>query len=280
MPATGLRALVPPITGDPSPHGLLGGCVPVVTTSDLHELNGTDLMSGACGPVGQWQDCPTGTWVNPEDGKVFNRPVACTFEPITAYAGIECSTFGLTQAEAEMYALDALRMGEQFALEDFFMRNFLCTNAVDLTPDDATGALHFAQGLGLLEMWLAASYGGTGVIHVPAGAAGLFATHGLTCDCADCPRTLMGNGVVLGAGYAANLGPGGDGACVEPEPGEAWLYATPPMRIRRDAPSVVPTGERGSINTRTNDRRVLAESTFVAEVACCMAAAVRVSLAT
>jgi hypothetical protein len=33
-----------------------------------------------------------------------------------------------------------------------------------------------------------------------------------------------------------------------------------------------------SVNTVNNDRRALAETTFVPEVACCMAAACRVSL--
>jgi hypothetical protein len=34
-----------------------------------------------------------------------------------------------------------------------------------------------------------------------------------------------------------------------------------------------------TVDTVVNDQRVLAESTFVTEVACCMAAAVRVTLA-
>ena len=70
MPDAGMRALVPPITGEPSPHGLLGGCVPVVVATDGHQLNGTDLLPASCDAAHPWQNCPTATagefpWTNP-----------------------------------------------------------------------------------------------------------------------------------------------------------------------------------------------------------------------
>lgn len=288
MPNAGLRALVPPIAADPLPNGLLGGCVDVVTTTDMHELNGTDMISMSCAETNPWQDCPAADpdnvlvpWVNP-GAKLFDRPEACSFEPLTAYAGVECSTFGISFPEAQARALDQLRMGEQRTLEAFFATRGLAAMAMgnDLTP--AGGAVHIVAGIGLLEEWLADNFGGTGLLHVPVRASGLLSTNYLVPFASDetCPTTLAGNGVVIGAGYSAMTGPytAAQTPGVAAPAGEAWLYVTPPMRIRRDAPSLSMSAEWQGVNTVTNDRRAVAESTFVAEVSCCMGAAIRVSL--
>lgn len=282
MPAAGLRALVPPINGEPSPHGLLGGCIPVVNATDNHHLNGVDLLPSSCGAANLWWDCPDPTLnqVNPAE-KTFDRPESCSFEAYTLYAGYECSALGMTFEESQAAAMDQLVRGEQAALEDTFMRRWLAdaTHTTDLTP--AAGAVHIVNGIGILESWLALNYGGQGVIHAPIGTASLLSMHN-TIDFATeeaCPRTLAGNSVVLGAGYAANVGPATPPA-VPPvaAAGEAWLYITPPMRIRRDQRFLVPQHRGHSVNTVNNDLRAEAASTFVAEVACCTAAAVRVSL--
>lgn len=280
----GFRALVPPINSEPSPYGLLGGCIEVVQMTNLHQGNGTDIMPVSCARSELWYQCDndpaTVTPTNPAE-KVFARAETCNFEPVTAYAGVECSTFGLSFEESQSRALEQLRLGEQRALESHFMTQWLCPTAAgnDLTP--VSGALHIAQGIGVLESWLATEYGGQGVLHVPAGAAALMSMHRLTDWPADGgPRTLMGNCVVLGAGYALNVGPADPGPGCEVAPaGEAWIYITPPVRVRRDERILVQTAERQSVNPVTNDRRTLAETTFVPEVACCIAAAVRVSLA-
>lgn len=288
MPSAGLRAVVPPISSEPLPHSLLGGCVDVITTTDLHELLGTDMMSMSCAVANGWQDCPTadsnptaGPYTNPAE-KVFDRSDWCSFEPITAYAGVECSTFGISYEEAQARALEQLRMGEQRVVEDFYMRRGLAVMALgnDLTP--VAGALHIASGVGVLENWLANNFGGQGMIHVPAGAASLLSLNTLVDFASEetCPTTLLGNKVILGAGYTANVGPYTaplTPGAVAPA-GEAWLYITPPVRVRRDTPQLVQRSEWQTVNTVINDRRALAESTFVVETSCCIAAAVRVSL--
>lgn len=286
MPNAGLRALVPPIMGEPSPHGLLGGCVPVVFATDGHSLNGTDMLTTACAPAHPWQNCPTTTpgefpWVNPAE-KIFDRQGFCTFEPLTAYAGVECSTFGISYQEAGQLAMDQLVLGEQHVLETWFMTRFLAnaTHTVDITP--GAGAVHIVNGIGILENWLGDNYGGQGVLHAPIGTASLLAMHHQVRDgVADetCLETLAGNSVVLGAGYSANVGPATPPA-VPPvaASGEAWLYITPPVRIRRDERTLILNREWQGVNTSVNDRQSLAETTFVPEVACCKAAAIRVSL--
>lgn len=281
MPA-GFRMVVPPIIGDPSPHGLLGGCVPVVTATDLHHLNGTSLLPSSCATAHAWFDCPdpASGWTNPA-AKTFDRPEQCDFEPVTAYAGFECSAIGMSYSEAQAAAIDQLVRGEQFTLEEHFMTRWLAdaNHTVDLTP--VAGAVHIVNGIGILEDWLARTYGGQGLIHAPVGTASLLSMHSAIDFATEetCPRTLAGNSVVLGAGYTANVGP-----AVPPVPpptapaGEAWLYVTPPMRIRRDDRVMVTQNPAQGVNTVNNDQRALAETTFVPEVACCMAAAVRVSL--
>lgn len=282
MPNAGLRALVPPIAGTPLPHGLLGGCVPVVTATDMHHMNGVDLLPQSCAGAHPWVDCPdpaTG-WTNP-DAKIFDRPESCTFEPVTVYSGYECSVIGSTFQEAQANALNALERGEQAALEEHFMTRWLAdaSHTVDLTP--FAGAVHVTSGVGLLETWLATTYGGTGVIHVPVGVASLLTRFSVTEIPREdeCARTLAGNSLVLGAGYSANLGPVDDVNDPEPAPAdEAWLYITPPMRIRRDDRVIAQTLQARAVDTAVNDLRVLAETTFVPEVACCAAAAVRINL--
>lgn len=277
MPDVGMRMRVEAVPGNPSPRGLLGGCIPVVDPTDVHELNGTDVPTASCDPTNLWQDCPAdpedGGFVNP-DAKVFDRMDSTSFEPVTVYKGLRCSTFGVSQPELERYALEQLVMGEQNSLEFFFMSRWLCTKAVDLTP--MAGPLSVVQGVGVLEDWLSREYGGTGVIHAPAGVGAMFSRDRVTpcCD-TGCPETLMGNAVVLGAGYAANLG---GVACAPAPEGTAWLYITPAMRIRRDAPYIVTNSESQAVDYVRNDRYALAESTFVIEVACESAAMVAVTL--
>ncbi len=278
MPAPGLRKSVDPIAGEPSPRGLLGSCVEVITTSDPHELNGTETLSLSCADANTWFDCPVAPDVNPVS-KVFDRPRVTSFEPITVYAGVTCSTLGMSYDEGQTRALEQLRLGEGRALEAFYQARSLCTYATgnDLTP--AAGALSVTAGIGALESWLATNYGGQGVLHIPVGAAAMLSRDHIVDDF-DSPRTLAGNCVVLGSGYAANVGPATLPAtgCVTAPAGEMFAYITPPVRIRRDAPYLVVPNEGQGVRTSTNDRYALAESTFVVETACAIAAVVRLVL--
>ena len=127
----------------------------------------------------------------------------------------------------------------------------------------AAGAVHITSGVGLLETWLGTTYGGEGVIHAPLGTAALMTRFSVTRIPREdeCIRTLAGDSVVLGAGYSANQGPVADVNDPEPAPeGEAWLYITPPMRIRRDDRVIVQARQVQAVDTAVNDIRVLAET--------------------
>ena len=272
MPSAALRKYVDAVPGEPLPHGLLGGCTDVIDSSDVHEMLGTEWRPLSCA------DAHDTTWCPPEGDPdpapiTYNRPGTCTAAPITIVSGTECSTIGLTYPEAVQQAREGLRMGAQRALEEWFLSHVLCELGEDQTP--AAGAVSVSQGISILETWLGTEYGGTGVLHVPVGVGALLAERSNIFLDTGTPRTLVGNCVVLGAGYSINLGPP---ACTVADPGEAWLYATSPIRVRRDEVEIVPNRDAESVAIRTNDRRVEAMRTFVVEIACCRAAAVRVKL--
>ncbi|RWZ77857.1 cupin [Streptomyces albidoflavus] len=276
--AAGLRKSVEAINGTPLPHGILNTpCTDVRDVADEHELLGVEWLALGCCPVRSWTD-PCGDESPGEESpgdesgapgtKEFCRPETEHAEPITLYAGAECSTIGWSYAEAREHAEATLALGEQQGLEAAFWRQKLTRDAVDLTP--AEGPLSIAQGIAVLEGCLAESYGGVGVIHVPAGAAALL-------GCCDLARenatgglsTLAGNCVIIGAGYSAeNSGPGGTPA----DPGTAWLYITGPLVVRRGPSVTIPDRPGPSVNIRNNDRRVLVERTYVVGTTCTVCA--------
>lgn len=274
MPPAGMRRRVEAIPGSPLPHGILGDCTTIVDVTDVHELLGTEWMPLSCADAHDWDWCPDPDDPTPGPAvKTFERPGVCSAAPITIYAGATCNAIGWQYDEAVRHARETLRMGEQRALEEWFMRDVLCPMAEDLTP--AAGAVSIAQGVAALEGWLGQTYGGKGVLHVPAGAAALLGCCNLVHLDGGSARTLMGNCAILGSGYSVNVGPPD---CSQASPGEAWLYITGPLRVRREPPVIVPNEDRESVRITTNDRFILAERSFVVEVACCEAAAIRVTV--
>ncbi|MFI2300165.1 cupin [Actinacidiphila glaucinigra] len=269
--AAGLRRYVEAIPGTPLPHGILNTCTDVRDVDDVHELLGVEWLALGCCPVQVWQD----PCINDDESpgapaqKEFCRPELEHAEPITVYAGSECSTMGWTYAEARAHAEAALELGEQQAVEAGFWTQKLTSSAVDLTP--AAGPVNIAQGVAALEGCLAESYGGVGTLHVPAGAAALLGCCNLVGEdpASGALRTLAGNCVIIGAGYSAmNTGPGG----IPADPGTAWLYITGPVVVRRGPTVTVPDQARQSVNIRTNDRRVLVERTYVVATTCVVCA--------
>ncbi|QKW06936.1 cupin [Streptomyces sp. NA04227] len=280
--AAGLRKQVEAIDGTPLPHGILTTpCTDVRDVADEHELLGVEWLALGCCPVRSWTDpCLDESPGDESPGdespgdespgsKQFCRPETEYAEPITLYAGAECSTIGWSYEEAREHAEATLALGEQKALEAAFWRRKLTRYAIDLTPDG--GPLTVSQGVAALEGCLAESYGGVGVIHIPASAAALLGCCDLALEnpATGALSTLAGNCVVIGAGYSAeNTGPGGTPA----DPGTAWLYITGPLVIRRGPSVTTPDRPGPSVNIRTNDRRVLIERTFVVGTTCTVCA--------
>ncbi|WP_433341721.1 cupin [Streptomyces sp. CA-253872] len=271
MPAP-MRKYIPPIDGVPLPHGILNACTTVEDVGDVHELLGVEWRALGCCPVHEWKDpCLTPDDESPGEPveKAFCRPGIEHADPITLYAGTECSTFGLSYEEAVEHARATMDLGEQQGLEAAFWSNHLAENAVDLTPE--AGPLSLAQGVAVLEGCLAESYGGVGTLHVPAGAAALLGCCNILREdpTAESLRTLTGNCAIIGAGYSAmNTGPGG----IPAAPGTAWLYISGPVHILRGPLLTIPDQPGASVNIRTNDRRALVERTYIARTTCTVCA--------
>ncbi|MFJ3274021.1 cupin [Streptomyces sp. NPDC086776] len=273
--ASGLRKYVEAIPGTPLPHGILHACTDVRDVDDVHELLGVEWMALGCCPVQVWRDpCLNDESLGGESPgapvqKEFCRPSVEHAEPITVYAGSECSTMGWPYTEAREHAEASLELGEQQAVEAGFWSAKLALTATDLTP--AEGPVSIAQGVAALEGCLAEQYGGVGVLHVPAGAAALLGCCNLVHEdsVTGSLRTLAGNCVIIGAGYSAmNTGPGN----LPADPGTAWLYITGPVVVRRGPTETVPDQPGASVNIRNNDRRVLVERTYVVATTCTVCA--------
>lgn len=268
MPPAGLRRRVEAIPGSPLPHGILAGCSEVVDVDDVHELLGIEWLALGCCPVRDWPDpCADESPGSESPGAVpvkeFCRPQAEHADPITLYAAAECGSIGWSYAEAREQVLATLELGEQRGLEEAFWRNQLAPNAVDLTPD--AGPVSIAQGVAALEGCLAESYGGVGVLHVPAGAAALLGCCNLVREFGDGLRTLAGNCVTISAGASAiNEGPDGMPA----PPGTAWLAISGPVHIRRGPIEIIPDRTGAALDTRTNTLRLIAERTYVVATTC------------
>ncbi|MYR63709.1 cupin [Streptomyces sp. SID625] len=266
-----MRRRVEAVPGRPLPYGILGGCTEVIDVTDEHELLGVEWLALGCSPVNVWNDPCVGADESPgaSTTKEFARPITEHADPITVYAGAECSTIGWSYAEARAQAEAALELGQQEAVELGFWTNTLARTAEDLTP--AAGPVNIAQGVAALEGCLAEQYGGVGVLHVPAGAAALLGCCAVVQrDLAGgSPTTLAGNCAVIGAGYStANTGPGN----IPAAPGTAWLYITGPVVVRRGPAMTIPDQPGPSIAYRTNTQRVLVERTYVVATTCTVCA--------
>lgn len=275
MPPAGMGVRVEAIPGQPLPHGLLAGCTTVRDVTDPHELMGVEWMALGCCPVRDTTWCPDespGQSPGPPMEKEFCPPGHEAAQPVTLYAGAECSALGWSYEEARAHALATLELGEQRGLEEAFQRYVLGPQAIDLTPEG--GPVSIAQGVAALEGCLAESYGGRGVLHVPTGVAALLGCCNIAHrDAGGTLSTLAGNCITIGAGYSsANAGPDGEPA----EDGSAWLYISGPVVVRRGPIDVIPDRAGASIDRRFNDRRVLAERTYVPATTCTVCA-IRVS---
>ncbi|MEU9576302.1 cupin [Streptomyces chilikensis] len=260
-----MSTVVEALPGTPLPHGILSGCFDVqeIPDSRLHELLGIEWLSLGCCPTQVWHDpCATDPPGAPVE-KTFCRPTVERADPIHVYAGAECSTIGWSYAEARREALLSLELGQQRAIEEGFWRDTLAPNAVDLTP--AEGPVPLVQGVAALEGALAETYGGRGVLHVPAGAAALLGCCQVAHREGDCLETLAGNQVTISAGASAlNTGPDG----LPAEPGSAWLAITGPVQVRLGPIGVVPDRAGASVDYRFNDLRVLVERSALVRMTC------------
>jgi len=182
-------------------------------------------------------------------------------EPFAVYRLHQCQAVG-GLADAETRATRAFELAEGRAVEEWFAR-FLSTNpaAVDLTP--ASGAVHPANGLALLEGVAADDYGGVPVIHASRGLVTILDGLNLVERQGGHIETILGSLVAAGGGYSeALVGPNGEAT----DPGAAWLYVTGRVFVWRGA--VLTTEPVLDLSPPTNVFSILAERPYLVATEC------------
>lgn len=171
-------------------------------------------------------------------------------DPFAVITGVECTPVGITDADFIALATVALEGQEETRLEQVahdgvledgdtlpmrLQRNAALVESfrrIEATQVLGAGAEDLRLGLGLLQDAVADVYGGQGTLHVPRQFAE-YMPDGWRIEGQNIV-TKLGNVVSLGAGYP-NESPAGVAAGA----GQAWLYATGPVQIRRSSLQVV-----------------------------------------
>jgi len=172
--------------------------------------------------------------------------------PFTVYDGLSC--LSLTIDEARSRAERKLMLHEQYWVE----RRFALTTLREDVITVGGAAVPLLRGVGLLEDALAERYGGIGVLHAARELAPLFEHKSLNRREGGRMRSPLDNVWAYGAGYST-AGPDGVAA---PE-GQAWLYATGPVVVRR---SEIQTRE--VFDQRNNTRVAISERSYVITADC------------
>ncbi|WFE47608.1 hypothetical protein [Verrucosispora sp. WMMD1129] len=164
----------------------------------------------------------------------------------------------------------AIGLVEQQSLE-----HYVWTGEADTTPhlaaagtpvlaDTGETPVALETGIGLLESHLAQAAGVLGVLWAPRWTAGWFVSKQLTR--VEGPRLVgpLGNPVVFA--QTTGVGPGG----AVPEAGEAWLYATGPVMVRRSAVFLPRLPE--ALDRKSNEVFAVAERFYTVGWSCTVAA--------
>lgn len=302
------RATVsPPPLGAAAPFGLLSAAT-IGEGVDPHELNGVEYQTVCSTQVDGWTAaCGTRTTSpNPALPAVKQAGETAGFsygDPFALYAAETC-VLGNPDPDGLNRLRSRFTLGEPEALEDVFVTGKL-GNRPSLTHayaiDNSTAQKPYApsvlpsgnnglpvpQAIGQLEQWLASVTGSTGVIHAPRWTAEVVATTQLLGTQGPHARTKMGTVLAFGTGYPGTPPVNGN------ETGEkhVWLYATPPVQIRRSTVVEPEPWGVGNVDlhgqpelapdqrTRPSDAGFrLLERTYVIDIPCGQVAAVRTDL--
>lgn len=274
--------LVPAPTQIPARFGLQSAA-DLITTTDQRFLNGIEWETAPCGPAhldpAVCGDDPT--------VRDFDAGIGVdAANPITVYAGFRCSTMGLTEDQITARASTALATGEWITVEkavweSTYLRLMRAVDEEDQqdgdpinTPVLAEDPVSITRGLGLLEAYLGASYGGIGVVHAPRQVAAHAATAQLLGTEPGRLVTPLGNRWAFGAGYP-NTGPDGTPA----EAGTAWLVVTGAANYRRT--QIIArrsTSTREVVDPTSNTMQLTAQRSYVVAWDDCVRAAVPITL--
>ena len=266
----------PPVT--PLPFGLLSAAV-VLDNLEGHAQMGVEYEPVACGEVFDTRAACDEAAFSRGDADPIGIPLV-EGDPFNLFSLFTCNIVGVGEARMRDLAVESLRTGEQRALEQK-VAGFLprAAGAVDLSGDDP---VHVIDGLAALEAYAAANYGGVPTIHVPRGVGTVLGSLGGHMRVANHLETRQGALVASGGGYGSLAGPPTDledveGTIQDASDGEAWLYVTGTVVVRRaPQPAVTPLVMNRVVEDDTtaasNDGLVLASRAYVATWECVTAA--------
>lgn len=270
----------------PLPYGLMSVVqMPTDDVDKVHWRNGIQFQGTPCDPAQTTQDpCPAAGsgFVKPPTSDGIPTRGAQTF---TVFAELECNPIGYWP-DADARITDLLTRGEARAVEETFWSGAINAPTTGITYPhlasdevvyDSTGvvllqtaaqvvtgwAVDILQGVGLLEGALARCFGGVGVIHAPPEALSAMAEAHLISPRGGTMYTAAGIPVAFGSGYLTT-GPDGTPA----SPGNAWLYATGPIMLRRSEIRVTATPTQ-SLNRSVNTLTMIAERDYNIAWDCC-----------
>lgn len=217
----------------------------------------------------------------PTDQKVFDDSTFGFGDPFVIYDGRICPT--LSEAQARASARNRLALSEQRQVEQMFWRGPNIPRLTDPTTVvlNANGAgvgqpVSPQTGIALLEACLSDRYLGVGLIHTPRWTAGLLAREYQISDTLSSTtqlKTPLGTPLVFGAGYPGTGPEGQPLPATTPVPGQAWMYATGQIVVRRSP--IIDNATRD----RTGCVTGLAERNVVLAVQCDVRCAVLVDFA-
>jgi len=243
----------------PLPYGLLS-VAPPITEPDAHWVQGVQWQPEVCrDALSLTALCVTG--VGPSGTPVSGMPIVAA-QSFRVYSLIECAPVGQGNDAGRLRARAdaALTNGEARAVEHVFWTGNAANGTVlpHLAEDTAVfgnsqgaatvqlqsaatvlgggTALDVVEAFGSIEGALAACYGGVGVLHVPRAAVPHLANKNLCYIQGGQLRTYNGN---LVAAYSPGDRAGPTGA--DPAAGQAWMYATGQVVLRRG--QIVHVGE-------------------------------------
>lgn len=270
-------AVIPRLRVDPPPgaiphrYGLFTAAT-LLENATGHELTGVEYEAVCSSRVDLYPaPCrPGDTTSRVKTPSRTTVPVNGT--PFAAYAADDC-LLGRDPAEARAQLRERFRAGEQYAVERGIflgeLGNLPNLHAAEVIP--TTAPVDLVDALGLLDAWLAA-HGGAGLLHAPMTLAHRAAREQLVIPSGPRAASLLGSTWVFGAGYPGT--PPADGG---PDDGALWLYATPPIRLRRTALIEPGSWDDGGFDRAQNLGFLVTERIYVADWPC-GAAAVKTNL--
>jgi hypothetical protein len=264
-----------PVASPPHKFGLFSVAL-IQEDADAHTLGGVEYQA-VCSTRVDPYPVACETTVPPEllgQPKETDTTTGITVgTPFGLYAGDSC-VLGRTQPEARSQLRARFLAGEQATVERVVFSGELgnVPNLIEATVLASPAAPDLPDAVGLLEQWLATTTGGVGIIHAPRWLAPRAFLQVLALTAGPRAMTVLGSSWAFGTGYPGSA-PAGQSADTA-----LWLYATPPVTVRRSGLIEPADWASGGFDREQNLGLLLEERLYVVDWPCMSVAAIKTSL--